>query len=639
MLHKRFKKVLKQLTALLCAICIFATGDIHVQAKDKSTAIGIGIDVSRYQNDIDWNAVAASGVQFSFIRVGSTKYGIDAKFHQNMIMANAAGIKTGVYIYSYALNAEQAAAEAMFVLNAVQNYTVNMPIVIDIEDSTQKALTPAQQSEIANTFCAIIESAGYYPMVYASKNWFLTRMGPIAYDKWVAQYNESCDIEDAAFWQATSSGVLPGIAGSVDIDYQYKDLSASIIPYGFLYRKGNFYFYENYKMKTNSFVNFDNGMFFVDEWGRRVTGFYPIGGNMYFFNQDGLMLTGLQTLAGNTYYFGLDGKMAIGLTSIGDQIFMFDTNGCMYRGWLSSDALYYFYDDGHMALGLSAIGTDYYYFDATGRLCVGWQDIAGAKYFFNPVGGKMMYGWINDGTGTFYTDSSGKMSTGIIVVDDAVYNMGIDGRMLFGWQTVNGADCFFDLTSGKMLTGWNIIGTDTYYFDPASGAKQTGWLNLNGSTYYLGADGKLRTGVQTIENAVYYFGTDGKLQTGFVSDGINTFYFDPATAVQCRGWTFVGTDTYFFAMDSGIMYTGLMTIGDRTYLFDASGKMLTGWQVIGGLKFYFGPDGAMMKGMINDGTGIYYLDPADGHLVTNTVLVIDNVTYMFDANGIITPVQ
>lgn len=223
--QRGLRKVLMKTAALTCAACLFMGADIRIQAKDSTTAIGNGIDVSSWQEDIDWNAVAASGVQFAFIRVGSMKNGLDVKFNQNMTQANAAGIKTGVYIYSYATNAQQAAEEAAFVLAAIQNHTVSMPVVIDIESEVQKALTKEQQAEIANTFCSIIEGSGYYPMVYASKNWFLNRMGPIGYDKWVAQYGEVCDIEEAAFWQASSKGRLPGIGGNVDIDYQYKDLS------------------------------------------------------------------------------------------------------------------------------------------------------------------------------------------------------------------------------------------------------------------------------------------------------------------------------------------------------------------------------------------------------------------------------
>lgn len=528
------RKVLMRAVALACAVCLFMGADIGVMAKDSSTAIGMGIDVSSWQGDVDWNAVAASGVQFAFIRVGSMKNGLDVKFNQNMAQANAAGIKTGVYIYSYALDAQQAAMEAVFVLAAIQNHTVNMPVVIDIENSTQEALTREQQAEIANTFCMIIEGAGYYPMVYASKNWFLNRMGPIGYDKWVAQYNVACDIEEASFWQASSTGRIPGIEGNVDIDYQYKDLSAYIIPYGFLYRKGNYFFYENYKMKTNSFVTYNGGVYYVNEVGCRVSGMYPIGGYMHYFNEDGLMLTGFQVLAGNTYYFDPEGRMAVGLTQIGDQRYLFGPDGIMYRGWLTSDALYYFHEDGRMATGLTQIGTERFYFDGEGRICLGWQDLGGAL-------------------------------------------------------------CYFDPATGKMLTGWNVIGTDTYYFDPATGAKQTGWLTTADGTYYLGTEGKMYTGLQAVGDAVYCFDATGKLYTGYLSDGVNTFYFSPVDGKQVKGWTAIDGGLYFFAPDSGIMYTGLQNIGGQVYLFDAAGRMQTGWQEIGGLMFNFGEDGVMVQ--------------------------------------------
>ncbi len=139
--QRGLRKVLMKTAALTCAACLFMGADIRIQAKDSTTAIGNGIDVSSWQEDIDWNAVAASGVQFAFIRVGSMKNGLDVKFNQNMTQANAAGIKTGVYIYSYATNAQQAAEEAAFVLAAIQNHTVSMPVVIDIESEVQKALT------------------------------------------------------------------------------------------------------------------------------------------------------------------------------------------------------------------------------------------------------------------------------------------------------------------------------------------------------------------------------------------------------------------------------------------------------------------------------------------------------------------
>ena len=509
---KRFwAKGVRRMLALLCCICMLPIGNMQVDAKDAGTAISIGIDVSRYQGDINWAAVAASGVQYAFVRVGSVKYGVDAKYDQNMRQAAANGVKTGVYIYSYATTPQEAAAEAVFVLQAISNYTISMPVAIDIEDSVQKTLSPAQIAEIANTFCAIIENAGYYPIVYGSKNWYQNYIGPIAYDKWVAQYNTSCDIEDAAFWQSSSKGVVPGIAGDVDIDYQYKDLSASIVGNGFAFRKGFYYFYENYKMKTNTLVQYGGGVYYVDALGRRVSGFAQLGDSIYFFNADGLMQFGWQELSGNIYYFGTEGKMAIGMQQIGNSIYLFDPNGCMYTGWLSADSLFYFYEDGHMAIGLSAIGPDLYYFNENGRLQVGWQNLGGQLYYFDPADAKMAFGFINDGTGIYYTNENGQMQTGLIAVRNDIYYMGTDGRMQIGMQNIGGEMYFFN-AEGKRQTGFVNDGVSIYYFDPVTGAMTKGWAAINGSMYCFDpATGRMYAGLQEIGGALYLFEADGRL--------------------------------------------------------------------------------------------------------------------------------
>lgn len=514
---RRFAASVKRIFALVCCICMLPISSLPVQAKDAGTAISIGIDVSRYQGDINWAAVAASGVQYAFVRVGSVRYGVDVKYDQNMRQAAANGIKTGVYIYSYATTPQEAAAEAMFVIQAISNYTISMPVAIDIEDSVQRTLSPAQIAEIANTFCAIVESAGYYPIVYGSKNWYSKYIGPIAYDKWVAQYNTACDVEDAAFWQASSTGSISGIAGNVDIDYQYKDLSASIVGNGFVFRKGFYYFYENYKMKTNALVQYNNGIYYVDGLGRRVSGFAQLGDGIYFFNEDGLMQFGWQMLAGNIYYFGTDGKMAIGLKQIGDSIYLFDTNGCMYTGWLAADSLFYFYEDGHMAIGLSAIASDLYYFDANGRLQVGWQELGGQRYYFSPADAKMAYGFVNDGTGIFFLNELGQMQTGLITV--------------------------------------------------------------GGDLYYMGADGRMQIGMQNIGTETYFFNAEGKRQVGFVSDGVSVYYFEPTTGAMAKGFTAIGGSMYCFDPATGKMYVGLQQIGEALYLFDAEGRMAVDQQI------------------------------------------------------------
>ena len=212
---------MKKMTRFLCtllAVCMLCG---IPSMTSEAAVVERGIDVSKWQGPINWQAVAQSGVTFAFIRVGNTLKGIDEYFYYNMLAAQQAGIKTGVYIYSYAKNVQEAAMEAQFVLNAIQNVQVSYPVVWDVEDNVHKSLSPEMLSLMANTFCATIEAEGYYPMVYSSANWYKDRIGPVFYDKWVAQWAATCDIPDAAVWQYTSKGRVPGISGDVDLDEWY----------------------------------------------------------------------------------------------------------------------------------------------------------------------------------------------------------------------------------------------------------------------------------------------------------------------------------------------------------------------------------------------------------------------------------
>lgn len=131
------KKVTRFLCTLLavCMLCSVPT------MTSEAAVVERGIDVSKWQGPINWQAVAQSGVTFAFIRVGNTLKGIDEYFYYNMLAAQQAGIKTGVYIYSYAKNVQEAALEAQFVLNAIQNVQVSYPVVWDVEDNVHKSLS------------------------------------------------------------------------------------------------------------------------------------------------------------------------------------------------------------------------------------------------------------------------------------------------------------------------------------------------------------------------------------------------------------------------------------------------------------------------------------------------------------------
>jgi GH25 family lysozyme M1 (1,4-beta-N-acetylmuramidase) len=174
----KFFKSMKTIAATVLAVvlavsCVPSRGSQTVHAdKGAESAIAWGIDVSAWQGNIDWNAVKAAGVQFAFIKCGGTIYGFDDKFAQNMAGAQAAGIKTGVYIYSYASSVADGYIEAQWIINAIAPYTINMPVVLDLENYRQKALDPLTNAMICTAFCQTVEAAGYYPMVYSNRSMF-----------------------------------------------------------------------------------------------------------------------------------------------------------------------------------------------------------------------------------------------------------------------------------------------------------------------------------------------------------------------------------------------------------------------------------------------------------------------------------
>ena len=165
-------KIHKRILCLILSVILAASVPT---TQTEAAVVAQGIDVSKWQGVINWAAVAQSGTSFAFIRVGTTKKGIDNTFYYNMLSAQAVGIKTGVYIYSYATNVEEAALEAQFVLNAIKDLPVSYPVVWDVEDDCQKAIPKETLTLMANTFCAIIEAEGYTPMVYSSASWFKTK--------------------------------------------------------------------------------------------------------------------------------------------------------------------------------------------------------------------------------------------------------------------------------------------------------------------------------------------------------------------------------------------------------------------------------------------------------------------------------
>ncbi len=204
----------------------------------KTEEYWLGIDVSVWQEDIDWEKVAASGVKFAMIRLAyrgwgkNAKLGIDSMGEKNIKGAMAAGIKVGVYIYSQATNVQEAIEEAHFLLELLDGRDLDMPVVFDwevpvgVNARTEKVKAKTIHA-CAMAFCAEIKAAGYQPMVYFNQwqgkaKYNLEELREAGIELWLAMYSKAMTYPyKVQMWQYTSKGKVPGIDGRVDIDLYF----------------------------------------------------------------------------------------------------------------------------------------------------------------------------------------------------------------------------------------------------------------------------------------------------------------------------------------------------------------------------------------------------------------------------------
>lgn len=198
-----------------------------------------GIDVSKYQDYIDYSKVRKFGVDFVMIRVGIRGYGtgqisLDDYFYDNIKRATDAGLKVGVYFSSQAITAEEAAEEAAFVLEAVKDYKLDYPIVFDMEfvknDTARiEALSKDDKTAIAKTFLDAVSAAGYTGMIYGDKEWLIKEIEMsklTAYDIWLAQPGDLPDYPyKFSIWQYKTNGTVDGVSGYVNLNVSFVDYS------------------------------------------------------------------------------------------------------------------------------------------------------------------------------------------------------------------------------------------------------------------------------------------------------------------------------------------------------------------------------------------------------------------------------
>ena len=193
----------------------------------------LGVDVSFYQGEIDWEAVAADGVEFAMIRCGyrgseSGTIVVDEQFENNINGALAAGLDVGVYFFSQSTGAIEAAEEANFVLDLISGYDITMPVAFDwepLEGSRAEDIDRSELTASAVVFCEMVKDAGYTPCVYLYRytGYYEYMMERLAdYELWVGALGSWPDFYFRhMLWQFSMTGRVEGIDADVDLDYQF----------------------------------------------------------------------------------------------------------------------------------------------------------------------------------------------------------------------------------------------------------------------------------------------------------------------------------------------------------------------------------------------------------------------------------
>jgi len=195
-----------------------------------------GVDVSKFQGAIDWNAVKEDGVEFAFIRLGfrgyeSGKIVIDDCYEDNITACNDIGLDCGVYFFTEALNEAEGREEADFVLENLGEHHIELPVVIDVEQSANvnksrtRNLTSDERTKAVIAFCERIREAGYEPMIYGNLKSQLIMLDNTRledYEKWFAYYHYPLRYPYRhRIWQYTAKGKVKGISGDADLNLMF----------------------------------------------------------------------------------------------------------------------------------------------------------------------------------------------------------------------------------------------------------------------------------------------------------------------------------------------------------------------------------------------------------------------------------
>ena len=204
-----------------------------------------GVDISHHNGIVDWEKVKADNVDFAIIRMAYRGYGSTGKLRpddnaiENIVNARAAGLQVGVYIFSQAINVEEAEEEADYILKMIKGYNIDLPVVLDYEytagdagrlqKAKNKGMTDRERTDVCLAFCKKVEEAGYDAMVYANRTMLKDDLFAdeidAEYEIWLAEWGKKAYYDnDYTYWQYTSDGSVDGVPSQrVDLNVRYTE--------------------------------------------------------------------------------------------------------------------------------------------------------------------------------------------------------------------------------------------------------------------------------------------------------------------------------------------------------------------------------------------------------------------------------
>lgn len=249
-MKKRLWMTLAASLAALCMTCglTFASQAVVDQYTDKyehqsrfdDCIVIDGIDVSEWQENIDYDAVKKQGIDYVFIRVGKSASGendpfiskIDTQFEAHYQAAKDAGLMVGVYYFSAATTLSEAETEAKNVITWLNDRQLDLPVVMDYEECERVSAAKIDMTSNALRFLNYIEANSDYDAMFYTARWlmddeFISNLIDSKYPIWISQYSYDHNINSYTrpfeFWQYTDSGQISGINGPVDCNFWYFD--------------------------------------------------------------------------------------------------------------------------------------------------------------------------------------------------------------------------------------------------------------------------------------------------------------------------------------------------------------------------------------------------------------------------------